>query len=234
MAGCAGEEELLLMSVLCLSVTASRVPRGPGHSPSKQAPWGRLKQRRPSTFLGQEEREVGSRHRPERGAQSCLHHSAEQPSSRGPCLPPSGSILWKEGKPTPVHMGGPVREGEGSCETRLPSSLCLLPVPGSLYSTALMTDGLTRTKGGKAGEQASLWPLNPVTPQLCFPDKVLPASGIFFPPLPGPHKTRASSPNTQKKRKAVAADTLLMTLWLRRVQSSSARGRQCGNTTACC
>lgn len=90
-----------------------------------------------------------------------------------------------------------------------PSSRYLLPVPGSIYSTMLTTDWLTRAKGGKEGEQASLWPLAPVTPQLCFPDKVPPAPGMFFPPLPGPHKTRAVSQTPKRK------ETLLMTLWPR-------------------
>lgn len=169
--------------------------------------WGRLKlkeERRPSTLLVRKRAppwEVGNQHRP------------EQEGPRAVCITvQSNSVPWVPAF-LPVaascgREGGPVRED-------YPSSLCPLPVPGSIYSTMLRTDWLTRAKGGKEREQASLWPLSAGTPQLCFPDKVSPAPGMFFPPLPGPHKTRAVPPNTQKKRKAVAADTLLMTLWPR-------------------
>lgn len=125
MAGCGSEEKLLLMFVLGLSVTTSHVTRGPGHSHSNQAPWGRLmpntaheRERRPSIFLGQRESSsLGGGEAAQAGerqpaqAQSPLHHSAEQPNCLVPCLPPNRhssniSILWEGGKKGGRREGG--------------------------------------------------------------------------------------------------------------------------------
>lgn len=168
--------------VLCLSMTASHVTRGPGHSHSKQTPWGRLK---PSTAHEKKRRHFPESEREllpgswepaqarERGP-SCLHHSAQQPRSLFPAFLPIAASSGREGGPcwkVPEKQDCPF----------LP--FYLLPVPGSIYSTMLGERG----KGRRAGE----WPLNPMTPALCFLDKVLPAPGMLFLPLPDPHKTRA-------------------------------------------
>lgn len=174
------------MFVLCLSMTASHVTRGPGHSHSKQAPWGRLKPstahekgRRPSTFLVRKRAppwELGASTGQRKGPRAVCIRVQNHP---GPCSLPSSQ------QQQPLE-GREARAGRLLRDKSVPSSpsICFLSRAGSIYSTML-------GKGGKEGEQASLWPLNPVTPALCFPDKVLPAPGMLFLPLPDPHKTRA-------------------------------------------
>lgn len=116
-------------------------------------------------------------------------------------------------------LGGPEKQDSP------PPPFCLLPVPGSIDSAMLTTDWLTGTKGGREGKQVSLWPLNPVTPKLCFSDKVLPAPGCSSCLSQAHTRSRAVPPNTQKKRKAVADNTLAKT-WLRRLLTAGPTGQQ--------